>query len=276
MEATHGGTSFGYTLETNRTTPATGAGAVTQRWTTAGVESTGSDWDPVRAQDRHSLAGPACGNELRQWQYLLATFCRMDSAEGLVQTARRYAVYAWQGRRDQLGTGGHRQRQCPRRFWGAHTGPNPTDRAKAGCKRHILTEAQGLPLVVKTTPANRPDDQVALPLLLGMPAIGGPRGRPRTKPKSLQGDAGYGSKALATIVQWLGIKPLLAPLSKARPHGSGLGKTRYVVERTLSWFGNFRRLKLCYERCGTHFQAFHELAAAVLCANRLTTITLGF
>src|SRR6516164_11201976 len=71
------------------------------------------------------------------------------------------------------------------------------------------------------------------------------------------------------IVQWLGIKPLLAPLSKARPHGSGLGKTRYVVERTLSWFGNFRRLKLCYERCGTHFQAFHELAAAILCSNRL-------
>jgi len=134
-----------------------------------------------------------------------------------------------------------------------------------------LTEAGGLPLVVKTTAANQPDERVALPLLVDMPPIGGPVGRPRSKPKVLQGDAGYGSKALAAIIQWLGIKPVLASLSPARAHGSGLGRTRYVVERTLSWFGNFRRLKLCYERCGEHFQAFHELAAAVICAKRLNT-----
>ena len=134
----------------------------------------------------------------------------------------------------------------------------------------MLTDAEGIPLVVKTTPANQRDDQVALPLVLDLPPIAGPRGRPRTKPKALQGDAGYGSADLAALVKWLGIKVLLTPLGKRRPHGSGLGKTRYVVERTLSWFGNFRRLKLCYERWGIHFQAFHELAAAILCANRLT------
>lgn len=139
-----------------------------------------------------------------------------------------------------------------------------------------MTDAEGLPLAVATTPANTRDDQLALPLLVNMPSIAGPRGRPRTKPKALQGDAGYGSAALAAIVKWLGIKPILAPLGKKRPHGSGLGKTRYVVERTLSWFGNFRRLKLCYERCGTHFQAFHELAAAILCANRLAQLKSRF
>jgi len=133
-----------------------------------------------------------------------------------------------------------------------------------------LTDAAGVPLVVKTSPANRRDDAMALPLLVQRPAIGGPKGRRRTKPKALQGDAGYGSKALSQLVRYLGIKPILAPLGKSHEHGSGLGKTRYVVERTLSWFGNFRRLKLCYERCGTHFQAFHELAAAILCSKRLT------
>jgi len=131
-------------------------------------------------------------------------------------------------------------------------------------------------LVVKTTPANVRDDQVALPLVEAMPPIPGPTGRPRIKPESLQGDAGYGSAALARFVKWLGITPLLAPLGRKRPHGSGLGKTRYVVERTLSWFGNFRRLKLCYEKWGTHFQAFHELAAAMLCANRLLQLNTGF
>ncbi len=136
----------------------------------------------------------------------------------------------------------------------------------------MLTDAEGIPLCVKTTPANTRDDAVALPLLTDMPPIGGPRGRPRTKPKTLQGDAGYGSAALTALIKWLGIKPLLAPLRKSRTHGSGLGKTRYVVERTLSWFGNFRRLKLCYEKSGQHFQAFHELAAAILCAKRIAQL----
>jgi transposase len=139
-----------------------------------------------------------------------------------------------------------------------------------------LTDAQGLPLVVKTTPANTRDDAVALPLLVNMPPIAGPKGQPRTKPKVVQGDAGYGSAALATLVKWLGIKPMLKPLGKSQPHGSGLGKTRYVVERTLSWFGNFRRLKLCYEKSGAHFQAFHELAAAIICAKRLPLLHQRF
>lgn len=139
----------------------------------------------------------------------------------------------------------------------------------------MLTDAAGIPLAVRTTPANVRDDQVALPLVVNMPHIAGPKGRPRTKPKALQGDAGYGSTALAALIKWLRIKPILAPIGK-QPHGSGLGKTRYVVERTLSWFGNFRRLKLCYERRGTHFQAFHELAAAILCANRFTKLKTKF
>jgi transposase len=136
----------------------------------------------------------------------------------------------------------------------------------------VLTEAEGLPLVVKTTPANTHDSRLALPLVAAMPPIQGPRGRPRRKPKALQGDAAYGSAGLIRQVRLLRIKPLLKPLTRTPSHGSGLGKTRYVVERTLSWFGNFRRVKLCYERCGAHFQAFHELAAAILCANRLAAL----
>jgi transposase len=140
----------------------------------------------------------------------------------------------------------------------------------------VLTDAEGIPLAVRTTPANVRDDRMALPLVVNMPAIAGPKGRPRTKPKALQGDAGYGSAALRALVKWLGITPILAPLGKGHAHGSGLGKTRYVVERTLSWFGNFRRLKLCYERCGEHFQAFHELAAAILCAKRFAQVKIRF
>jgi transposase len=216
------------------------------------------------------VAVSPAGDELRKRQHLLAPICGMDTAVRLVQTALTDSLGTWARGKSASLACGDRQCQRSRSFGGRHTGPNPTDRAKQGCKRHILTDARGLPLVVRTTPANTRDDRVALQVLVAMPPIPGRRGRPRIKPKILQGDAGYGFPILAALVRMLGVKPLLTPRGKANPHGSGLGKTRYVVERTLSWFGNFRRLKLCYEKSGSHFQAFHELAAAILCAKRLT------
>jgi transposase len=155
---------------------------------------------------------------------------------------------------------------------GGHTGPNPTDRAKKGCKRHVITDASGVPLVVHTGPANERDDRRAFVMLDDFPKIYGPRGRPRIRPESLQGDAGYGFPDLIREVRSRNIQPQLAPRGKDVEHGSGLGVTRYVVERTLAWFGNFRRIKFCYERLGEHFQAFHDLAAMIICSRRLCSV----
>lgn len=133
-----------------------------------------------------------------------------------------------------------------------------------------MTDAQGLPLVVRTGPANQPDAELALAMLDAIPPSDGKRGRPRRRPKIFQGDGAYGIKAIVAQVVQRRVRSLLAPYGKSRQeHGSGLGTTRYVVERTLSWMSHFRRLKLCYERGSEHFQAFHELAACLICANRL-------
>ncbi len=148
---------------------------------------------------------------------------------------------------------------------GAHTGPNPTDRAKKGCKRHLITDGQGLPLVAQTGPANRRDEQ-ALPGLLwwlwAVLSYGW-----RCRPAVLQGDRGYGFPWSITLVLAWGIRSLLAV--RGSPHGSGLGRTRYVVERTHSWFNHYRRLVLCYEQQGAHYQGFYQLAACLICAHRL-------
>jgi transposase len=145
-----------------------------------------------------------------------------------------------------------------------------------GCKRHIVTDANGIPLVVRTGPANPPDAALALEMLDAIPPCGGSKGRPQHRPKEFQGDGAYGTKAIIAAVVQRRVGSVLAPYGKARKeHGSGLGKTRYVVERSLSWMSNFRRLKLCYERFGEHFQAFHELAACLICANRIAKLDLN-
>lgn len=139
----------------------------------------------------------------------------------------------------------------------------------------MLTEADGIPLVVQTTPANVPDQQQLPALLDARPAVQGPRGRPRRNPEAILGDRAYGTKEMVALVEGLGIESMLAPRADDT-HGSGLGVLRYVVERSLACFSHFRRLRLCYERWGEHFQAFHELGASLLVCSRLKPFRLTF
>ena len=125
-----------------------------------------------------------------------------------------------------------------------------------------------MPLVVQTGPANFNDEKQLPALLEALPAVQGPRGRPRKKPASIFGDRAYGTAAMIALVISLGIFTFLAPRADDT-HGSGLGMFRYVVERTLAGFSHFRRIKMCYERWGEHFQAFDDLAACCLIVTRL-------
>ena len=162
---------------------------------------------------------------------------------------------------------------------GDHTGPSPVDRAKRGCKRHVITDAGGLPLLMQCTPANVRDDSPFLEMLDSMPPVKHPGpGRPRYKPRAIVGDAAYGFDHLVAQVVDRRMASLLAPRGKpGQPatHGSGLGRVRYVVERTIAWLANFRRIVQCYERTGSAWQAFNEIACCVICANRLHKIALA-
>ncbi len=46
-----------------------------------------------------------------------------------------------------------------------------------------------------------------------------------------------------------------------------LGRHRWVVERTLAWLSQFRRLMIRYERREDIHQAFTTLGCALLCFN---------
>lgn len=134
-----------------------------------------------------------------------------------------------------------------------------------------MTDADGIPLVVQTGPANQRDDGKLEDLLEAFPVLtdGDKAKTVHVQPKELMGDRGYGFPYLIAIVLMYGIVSKLSPRGKDQPHGSGMGRQRYVVERTMSWWTHFRRIVLCYERKGEHFQGLHELAASVICANKL-------
>lgn len=124
-----------------------------------------------------------------------------------------------------------------------------------------------------TTPANVRDEQPLLEMIGHLPAIQGPRGRPRQKPGAVVGDRGYGFAHIINAIIALKILSMLAP--RGSDHGSGMGKIRYVIERTFVWFGHWRRLKICYEKRAEHWQAFNELVAAMICFRKLRRIQTG-
>jgi transposase len=77
---------------------------------------------------------------------------------------------------------------------GRKTGPNPTDRRKKGTKHHVLVDANGIPLSIEITGANRHDVTQLIHLIEDIPEIRGKPGRPRKKPDIVQGDRGYDSE----------------------------------------------------------------------------------
>lgn len=48
-------------------------------------------------------------------------------------------------------------------------------------------------------------------------------------------------------------------------HGSGLGKDRWPIERTISWLHQFRRLRVRYDRRADIHEAFVSLACSMIC-----------
>jgi len=164
---------------------------------------------------------------------------------------------------DRLVACGGGQFQCPGSKRGLQTGPNPTDRGRAGSKHHALTDAQGIPLVVTLTAANAHDVTQLLPLVDQIPPLRGRRGRPCFRPARVQGDRAYHSQAHAAELQRRNIQPVIA--QRGTPHGSGLGKTRWVIERTLSWLHQYRRLRVRYERRVDIHEAFLTLGCILIC-----------
>jgi transposase len=91
----------------------------------------------------------------------------------------------------------------------------------------------------------------------------GVRFSPRNHPDCVLGDRGYDAEAIRQGLRVRHISSLLA--KRNTKHGSGLGKSRWVVERTLAWFSQFRRLRVRYEKRADIHEAFLSLGCVPIC-----------
>ena len=146
---------------------------------------------------------------------------------------------------------------------GEETGPSPVDRRKPGTKYTLMVDRNGVPLAIRLAGANRSDQQEILPIIKeDFPEVGGKPGRPHTKPAEVYADAGYDSETTRKVLRCLGMKPFIR--KRGMDHGSGLGRVRWVVERSLAWLKGLRRLRLRYDRSKTMIHGWATMAMSVI------------
>jgi len=100
-------------------------------------------------------------------------------------------------------------------------------------------------------------------------------GRPRQKPEREITDKAYDSDPLRSRLKRRGIE-LICPHKKNRVRpatqdGRALRryKRRWMVERTIGWLGNFRRLVVRYDRSLSIYQAFVHIACFMIVLRRV-------
>jgi len=120
------------------------------------------------------------------------------------------------------------------------------------------------------TGGNRNDVTQLVPLVEAVPRVRGLVGRPRRRPEKLLADRAYDHDRYRREVRKHGITPVIA--RRQTGHGSGLGKLRWVVERTFAWLHSFRRLLVRFDRRADIHDAFLGIACCLVCFRRLRSL----
>ncbi|MCI0477042.1 MAG: IS5 family transposase [Anaerolineales bacterium] len=216
------------------------------------VLRTGIQW---KALPRSIAAGSSAHDRFQEW-LKAGVFHRMWQAGLVTYDQVKQIEWEWQSM-DGVMT------KAP--LGGAATGPNPTDRAKTGTKRCLLTDGRGVPLALQVVGANRPDMKVTEATLANH-AIDRPKPTAR-KPQHLCLDAGFDYDEIRQIVEAYGyVAHIRSRTDEAESKRKipGYRARRWVVERTHSWMNRFRRILIRWEKKVENYLAMLEFACAYI------------
>jgi transposase len=148
---------------------------------------------------------------------------------------------------------------------GEDTGPNPTDRAKSGVKRSLLTEGHGVPLGLAVEGANRHDMKLVREtiesLVVDRPAP------TAEQPQGMSLDKGYDYQEVRDTLAEFGFTAHIRSRgeeAKELKQEAGKRARRWVVERTHSWMNRFRRILIRWEKKPENYIAFLHFACALI------------
>jgi transposase len=105
-----------------------------------------------------------------------------------------------------------------------------------------------------------------------VPPVRGKVGRPRRRPERVTADRAYDYPSRRRELRQRGIKAEIA--RRNTEHVSGLGRYRWVVERTFAWLHQFKRLLVRYDRRADIHEAFLALGCCLVCYRRLRNTSL--
>jgi putative transposase len=144
---------------------------------------------------------------------------------------------------------------------GKQTGKNPTDRAKSGTKRHIVTDQRGAPLSLCVSGANRHDKRMALPVV---DAITVERPAPSDqRPQHMCGDKGYDFDDVREGFEQRGYTVHIPQRGVVLKRGRKHKAKRWVVERTHRWLNRYRRLLVRWEKDDKNYTALIHFAFSI-------------
>src|SRR3954467_3475848 len=209
----------------------------------------------VQGRELRAAAGRACGSTLRR---------RLDEWSGTALLRRVHAALVRMVRSGpEAGPWDVVVDSCSVRAkrGGELTGPNPTDRGKAGTEYHIVASTDGFPLGVIPSAANVHDTRLFPHLLRLALAVCAAVGR-------LYADAAYHSADNRALCAREGVQPRIREVGQ--PHGSGLGAVRCVVEHDCAWLLANKRLDRRQDRLGRVILALLTAACIFVIASRLS------
>lgn len=216
------------------------------------VLRTGCQW---KALPRTLAAGSSAHDRFQEWRSA-GVFDKMWEAGLLTYDRRKRIQWEWQAMDGAM-------TKAP--LGGEATGPNPTDRAKSGTKRCLLTDGRGVPLGVAVDGANRNDMKMTASTLDSM-AVERPDPTP-AKPQHLCLDKGFDFDEVREIVEAHHYIPHIRSRgeeTEAKRHIPKYRARRWVVERTHSWMNRFRRILIRWEKKVKNYIAMLKFACAYI------------
>ena len=218
---------------------------------------TGCQWKAVR-RDWFGVCSSTLHERFQTWREW-GIFEAIMTEMAVFYASRQSIGWTWQS---------IDSKSCPAPLGGVETGRNPTDRGKSGSKIHLLVDKHGAPLSVHITAANEHDKWSADDLIVSIVIE---RPDPQEVEQHLCADKGYDYDDVHEMVEQ---EQYVAHIKHRRRRNEPKveecpipGELRYparrwVVERTLSWLGKRRSLRVRWCKKPENWLAFVHLACA--------------